>query len=399
VAALSLVLLIATAIFLNYVDRGIIGVAAPLMKAELGLSATTFGVAVSAFFWIYAPIQLLIGWLCDRISVYRLFSAGVALWALSTTLTGLVAGFTSLIILRLLLGIGESIAFPGSSKIIARHVPDSRRGIANAAVAVALALGPALGTLGGGFIMAWFGWRAIFLVFGIATLAWLVPWELRVRSLREDVSPGREQQFAIGKLAKRWSLWAAGIGHFASNYGFYFVLAWLPLYLVQSRGYSIATMTLLATTVYVAQAVSSLGLGWLSDHLVSGGQSEAKVRRIMIACAQAAQACCILGIAFAQDAKVLAIWLVLTGAAFGPVSVNLYCIAQMFAGPRAAGTWIGVQNAIGNGAGIVQPILTGIIIDRTASYSAAFFLAAAVCAAGAVWWGAIMPDIRRISLD
>ena len=118
VSSLALVVLLSAAIFLNYIDRGLLGVAGPLMKDELGLSATAFGFAVSAFFWIYAPMQLLIGWLCDRHCVYRLFAASIALWALSTALTSFVGGLAGLLLLRVCLGIGESIAFPGSSKII-----------------------------------------------------------------------------------------------------------------------------------------------------------------------------------------------------------------------------------------------------------------------------------------
>src|SRR5215831_5018644 len=88
----AFVVVVAAAIFLNYVDRGAIGIAAPLMKGELGLSATRFGIAVSAFFWVYAPIQLLIGRMCDRLPVYRVYGAGIALWAASTLLTSFVAG-------------------------------------------------------------------------------------------------------------------------------------------------------------------------------------------------------------------------------------------------------------------------------------------------------------------
>ena len=131
----ALVLLLGAAVFLNYVDRGAIGIAAPLMKAELGLSDEAYGVAFSAFFWVYAPVQLFAGWLCDRFSVYRLMAAGILLWAGSTLLMGFAGGFASLLVLRIMLGVGESISFPGSSKIIARHVPPERRGVANAAVA------------------------------------------------------------------------------------------------------------------------------------------------------------------------------------------------------------------------------------------------------------------------
>jgi MFS family permease len=142
-AASMVVFLLGSAVFLNYVDRGAIGIAAPLMKSELRLSEEAYGLAFSAFFWIYAPVQFFAGWLCDRFSVYKLMAAGILLWAGSTFLMGFAGGFVSLLVLRIMLGVGESISFPGSSKIIARHVAPERRGVANAAVATGIALGPA----------------------------------------------------------------------------------------------------------------------------------------------------------------------------------------------------------------------------------------------------------------
>ncbi len=150
----ALVLLLGAAVFLNYVDRGAIGIAAPLMQSELGLSADAFGLVASAFFWVYGPVQFVVGWLCDRFSVYRLMAAGVLLWAVATFLMGFAGGFLSLLVLRVMLGVGESIAFPGSSKIIAEQVPAERRGMANAVVSTGIALGPAAGTLAGGLILA-----------------------------------------------------------------------------------------------------------------------------------------------------------------------------------------------------------------------------------------------------
>src|SRR6185503_7511362 len=166
-AVSALVFLLGTAVFLNYVDRGAIGIAAPLMKSQLGLSEEAYGLAFSAFFWIYAPVQFFAGWLCDRFSVYKLMAVGILLWAGSTLLMGFAGGFASLLVLRIMLGVGESISFPGSSKIIARHVPPESRGMANGALAIGIALGPAAGTLAGGLILGQWGWRAIFLVFGV----------------------------------------------------------------------------------------------------------------------------------------------------------------------------------------------------------------------------------------
>ena len=391
----ALVILLGAAVFLNYVDRGAIAVAAPLMKGELGLSATEFGTAVSAFFWIYAPVQLVVGWLCDRFSVYRLMAWGVVLWAASTLLMGFVGGFASLLVLRVILGVGESVVFPASGKIIARHVPAEGRGLANAWCAAGIALGPAIGTLAGGMILASLGWRAIFIAFGLATLLWLVPWRHVVAKLPSRHEDEDSATVPVTRLLKCWSLWAMGIGHASGNYGFYFLLAWLPLFLVQQRGLSIAEMTLLATLGYSVQAVAALTLGAVSDRWTRSGRSEAAIRRWMLAIGQILMAVCILGIGASENMMTVGILLCLAGIATASLSLNLYSVAQMFAGPRAAGTWIGIQNALGNISGILGPVITGIIIDRS-GYGDAFTLAAAVAAFGAVWWAVGIPTIARV---
>ena len=395
--ATTLVFLLGAAVFLNYVDRGAIGIAAPLMKSELGLSEEAYGVAFSAFFWIYAPVQLFAGWLCDRFSVYKLMAAGILLWAGSTFLMGFVGGFASLLILRIMLGVGESISFPGSSKIIARHVPSDRRGVANASVAAGIALGPAAGTLAGGLILGSWGWQAIFLVFGVVTLIWLLPWRQTVRSLPTTGYRDEGQRVSLSLLLTKWPLWSMSIVHALGNYCFYFLLAWLPLFLTKSRGFSIGEMTMLATLGYAVQGACALGYGHFSDWWTRSGRSEAACRRWMMVASQLLAAVAILGLAYARDAVTIGILLCLAGAASASLSLNLYAIAQMFAGPRASGTWVGVQNAFGNLSGIVGPIVTGIVVQR-AGYDSAFVLTAAIAAFGALWWAVGVPKIEQIDL-
>jgi MFS family permease len=390
-------LLLGAAVFLNYVDRGAIGIAAPLMTSELGLSGTQFGLVVSAFFWVYAPVQLAVGWLVDRFSVYRLMAGGVLLWAAATLAMGFVGGFTSLLLLRVLLGVGETIAFPGASKIITRHVPAERRGMANAALAIGLALGPAAGTLAGGLILALWGWRAVFVTFGLLTFLWLIPWQITTRKA-DDASAQREPSVALRTLLGKWPLWSMSIAHIASNYVFYFLLAWLPLYLVKSRGLSLGTMTLLATLGYAVQAVAALAFGSFSDWWTARGYAEDRVRRAMMFLGQLLAAIAVLGLAYATSPTQIGALLCLAGIATGALSLNTYAIAQMFAGPRAAGSWVGTQNAIGNLSGIFGPILTGVIVD-SAGYTSAFVVTAAVAAAGALWWLVGVPRIGQVQLD
>ena len=394
-----IVALLALSVLLNYVDRGAIGVAAPLMKAELGLSATGFGIAVSAFFWVYAPLCIVVGWLCDRFCVYRMFAAGIALWAAATVLMGFVDGLAVLIVLRLLLGLGESIAFPGSSKIFAAEVPAEKRGSANALIGAALAFGPAVGTLAGGAILEAAGWRPIFWIFGLVTLLWLVPWHFASAPLRStSMTTPVVAPVPLGRLMRLPALWLMGIAHFMSNYGFYFLLAWLPLYLTRTLGYSITQMTLLTTLSFAAQGIAALAAGRLSDRAVARGSDEAALRRRTMIVAQAVVGAAIAGVWFAQGPWQLGTCLIVAGIGSGFVSVNLYAVAQIFSGPRAAGGWVGVQNAVGNAAGIVGPIATGMIIDRLGSYGWAFAIAALVAGSGALWWRWAVPPIRQIEV-
>ena len=281
--------------------------------------------------------------------------------------------------------------------IIARHVPPERRGLANAVVASAIALGPAVGTLLGGSIMAAFGWRPMFVLFGLMSAMWLLPWQRVVRSLPADAGAG-ETSFPVRKILGRWSLWAMGVGHALSNYGFYFLLAFLPLYLVQQRGLTIMQMTMLATLGYAVQACAALTLGTISDGWTRSGRSEASVRRWMLAGGQIAAGVSIIGIFLADDLVTVVAWLCVAGVATGSLSLNLYAVAQMFAGRRASGTWVGIQNAVGNVSGIVGPVISGMIIDR-AGYGGAFALTAAITMFGALWWIWGVPRIEQVALD
>ena len=391
-------LLLGAAIFFNYVDRGALPIAAPLLKGDLRLTNEAYGIAVSAFFWIYVPVQLFAGWLCDRFSVYKLLALGILLWAGSTLLMGFAGGFVSLLVLRIMLGVGESLAFPGSSKIIARHVPPERRGVANAALAMGIALGPAVGTLAGGLMVANWGWRAMFFVFGAVTLLWLAPWQRTVRAVSDQARFDAGASVPVGAVIGRWPLWSMSIVHSLGNYCFYFLLAWLPLFLTKSRGFSITEMTLLASLGYAVQGACAFAYGHFSDWWTRSGRSEAAVRRAMMVASQALAAASILALAWAHTAVVIGALLCLAGAASAALSMNLYAVAQMFAGPRASGTWVGVQNSIGNLSGIFGPIITGLIVDR-AGYENAFIVTAAVAAVGALWWAFCIPPIRQVTLD
>lgn len=188
------------------------------------------------------------------------------------------------------------------------------------------------------------------------------------------------------------------IAHIASNYVFYFLLGWLPLFLTKSRGLPIGQMTWIATLGYAAQAVAALGFGAFSDRWTRGGRSEATVRRAMMILGQLVAAAAVFALAYAETPAEFTIILCIAGVATGVLSLNTYAVAQMFAGSRASGTWVGIQNAIGNSSGIFGPILTGAIVAG-AGFTAACWLTAAVAAFGALWWVVGVAAIREIELN
>jgi MFS family permease len=396
-AGFLLTLLLAALVMLNYVDRGAVGIAAPKLKGDLGLSAAQFGIAVSAFSWIYAPAQFAVGWLSDRFCVYRMIAIGLAIWSIATFLTGFADGLAMLIALRLTLGIGEGVAFPAASKIIARHVGGERRGLANSAVAAALYWGPALGTFAGGLILSFYGWRWIFWVFGCVTLLWLIPWLSASRPHWGTSSKGSGDDVPVGQVIRSPTVWLMGIGHFANTYGFYFLLAWLPLFLVTVRGLSILEMTAMTTAAFILQGFGALAWGWVSDRLVLAGWDEGRVRKGLMCMYMLISAAAILGIGFSTSAAGIFAWMMFSALFNGIGGTNCYAISQIYAGPEASGTWVGVMNGVGNTSGIIGPIVAGLLIQDTGSYMAAFVASAAVVGLGGIWWVAVLPRVRPLS--
>lgn len=240
---MAVLVLLAVSAFINYVDRGNLSIAAPLLKDELGISASKLGVLLSAFFWTYACSQLFSGWLVDRLNVNWVFASGFILWSAATAVTGIAHSFVALFVLRLLLGISESVAYPSYSKIIASNFSEEHRGLANAMVSAGLVLGPGFGMLFGGLLMARFGWRPFFVVLGLASLLWVLPWlKWMPRTNYATQAAASVGAPNILEFLQLRSAWGTCVGLFCSNYVSYFLITWLPYYLVRERHFSMQNM-------------------------------------------------------------------------------------------------------------------------------------------------------------
>lgn len=377
--------LLALAIVINYVDRGNLSIAAPLVKDELRLSATQLGILFSAFFYTYTALQFVVGEIVDRFGANWVLSGGLFVWSLATIAIGFAGGFAALLALRLILGIGESVAFPCSSKVIAEQVPADRRGFANGLITAGLKLGPAVGAFGAGMLIAKYGWRPVFLWMGMTSLLWLPAW---LRWMPKPLT-GHESgtKFSPGNIAifGQRSFWSCSLGHFCFNYLSYFLLTWLPFYLAHERHLSQKTLAKTAGAYYLLDSMSALGAGWISDVFIQRGARAAVVRKATSFVGSSLAAIGLLGCAF-SDAKTYLPWLLVAGVGSGAAGCGVFLFAQTLAGTRAAGKWSALQNGFGNFAGMIAPALTGFLVDRTGHFLSAFLLCAVISLLGGVVW-------------
>ncbi len=378
-----LLVLLVLSTFINYVDRANLSVAAPDLRRELSLSPANLGLLFSAFFWSYALFQIAAGWLVDRYNVYVVYGLGFLLWSLATALTGLAGGFGVLFGLRLVLGAGESVAYPACSRIIACDFPERHRGFANALIDAGSKAGPAIGTMVGFWVVGRYGWRPLFFLLGFGALLWLVPWFLAMPRKSAALAAGKSSDAGPGflEIAKKRDAWGTFLALFCCNYAWYFMLTWLPSYLVEERHFSKAMMTFYGSLPYWGIAFMSIVGGWFSDLLIARGAGTTRVRKTF-AVSGFVLATLILPASMVPDQAISMALLMMGCICFGLLTSNLWAITQTLAGP-AAGKWTGMQNCVGNLAGVVAPYLTGVLLERTGRFASAFLAAAIMLVVGA----------------
>ena len=374
--------LLVISVCINYVDRGSLATAGPRLARELKLDPLEFGKLLSAFFWTYAPMQIVSGWLVDRFNVSRVYAAGFLVWSVATLLTGSITTASELLVLRLVLGMGESVAYPAYSKIISTNFPEHHRGIANGLIDAGSKLGPALGVLLGGLFIAQLGWRVFFWAMGFASLVWLIPWF--IWAPKEQIAwKDRLSTPGILRILSLRAAWGNFLGLLCANYVWYFIVLWLPYYFVNERHYSLSRMAVLGSLPLWAVAASSSIAGWLADRMILKGGQPVHVRKAFIA-GGLLFSTLILPAAMVKEQTVSLILLSLGCFAFGFFSANHWALTQTLAGPLVAGKWTGLTNAMGNIPGIIGPLFTGWVVKETGQFYYAFMVCAIFAVLGTI---------------
>lgn len=382
---------------INYVDRGSLSTAAPILKDELGLSTSQLGLLLSSFFWSYTAFMVVSGWLADHWDVNWVLATGFFIWCAATAATGFVHGFAALFVVRLVLGMGESVSFPCYSTLIARHVPEHRRGIANAVLSSGMCLGPAVGMFTVGMLMARFGWRLVFIVIGLSGLLWLPAWlKWMPREVLSASSSRRQPGPGVFEILRQRSAWGTSIGYALQVYLWYLLLTWTPYYLVRVRHFSIADTAKITGAAYLCTAIVTTMSGWLADRWVNSGGSQTLVRKTFTSVGLTSSGLCLLFCALAgRSASV--VWLFLAFSFYGYFVPHTWAMVQTLAGPRASGKWFSLANFFGSLSGILAPAITGFIVNSTGSFFWAFAITSLLSAAGALSYIFVVGPVKPVA--
>jgi MFS family permease len=388
--------LLLLSVCINYIDRGSLSVAAPVLSKQFSLSPGKLGYLLSAFFWSYTGFQLVVGWLVDRHDVKWVYAVGFLVWSLAMASTGLATSFGGLLVARLCLGIGESVFLPSVSKIVVGLFPAERRGLPNALVDVGTKVGPALSIYLGGMLLQEYGWRTLFISVGLGSLVWLVPWIWLMPADPARTATRHAPGLGMTEILRRRETWGTSLGMFALGYVWIFLITWLPSYLVQERNYAMKQMAVLGSLPFWGMAVATLTGGWASDNWIARGGTPTRVRKTFAVTGLLLCAGLMLPAALVADTWVASGFLIASCVALGIFTSNVWAITQTLAGPEAAGKWTGIQNFVGNLGGVISPIVAGLIVEHTRSFFLAFAVAAVTLVLGAACYLFLVPRVEPI---
>ncbi len=391
--------------FIAYIDRTNISVAGPFISKELGLDKAQLGFVFSVFAYPYTAMQIMGGWLADRFGPRLILFLLCVIWSVGTFLTGMVGGAISLVLVRLLVGIGEGGAFPAATRAMSFWFPPQERGLAQGVTHSFARLGGAAAPPAVVGITAAFGWRAAFFVLGAMSAVWAAWWLISFRNTpreKSSVSPEELQEIGIPatKLALEKTPWRAMIScmwlvtfvDFCYGWSLWVFLTWLPTYLLEARGFDLTKMALFTSLPLAAGVVGdSLG-GILSDRILKA-TGNLRLARCSLLVLGLAGALAFLVPAVRTEDALLAVW-GLTASFFCLELTNavLWSLPIDIAG-RYAGTAGGMMNTGFGLAGAISPAVFGILIQRTGSYVWPFAITAGLLAVGII--GALFIDPNR----
>ena len=385
--------------FVNAVDRGSLGVAAPSIMKELHLNPAMMGVVLSAFFWTYFAMNIPSGALADRFGAKATLGWAAFVWSFLSALTGAAHSFGQLVLFRIGVGAGEAALQPCNVKVVKSVFPTQERGTAigifNAGIRLGLAAVPVMMA----YLIHAYNWRVAFYVTGAGSLVWVVFWvyfykQPEAESNREGASKERVPWL---ELLKHRSIIGLMLCKFFQEYLYNMFITWLPAYLVMERGFTILKMGWYASLPWIVTFCALPLIGLLSDTLIKRGVSVTKSRKGMIIIGQFIAALIVFA-PYVSSAKAAMALLVVALVCESGASTVLWAACAEIAPKNTSASVSGIMNTAGALAGIASPIVTGVLLKLTGNFQRAFLVASLmiVFAALSMWF--VVGSVEQIEL-
>jgi ACS family D-galactonate transporter-like MFS transporter len=411
--------LVAIGTAINYLDRTVLGVAAPYLTKDLGLTPTQMGLVFSAFSWSYALLQIPGGIFLDKFGTRFTYFIAIAFWSLFTALMGVVSSLKGLILTRIGIGIFEAPCFPANSRVLATWFPQQERARANSVYSVGMNFGLGFLSVPLFWITQQFGWRGLFLIVGGLGIAFSFVWWALYRNPNEHKTvnqaeldyieaggggeyKGQPVDFKwrhIGALLRHRQVIGASIGQFGGNSTLVFFLTWFPTYLVTARGMTFIKAGIMTSVPYIAAAVGVVLAGYVSDTILKRTGSANWARKLPIVSGMLMASTIILAnyVPVENNGLVIAI---MSLAFFGQGMTNLgWTVVSDIAPKKLIGLTGGLFNFTTNLAGIVTPIVIGVTFEATGSFVGPLVYIAVVALVGALAYSVILGDIHRLDVN
>ncbi|HEY2022184.1 MFS transporter [Paraburkholderia sp.] len=430
-ARYKILALLAVGTMINYLDRTVLGIAAPQLTKELGINAALMGLLFSVFSWSYVAAQIPGGLFLDRFGSKLTYFLSMTFWSLCTLAQGVVTGIGGLFAFRLGLGVSEAPCFPTNSRVVATWFPQSERAMATGTYTVGEYIGLAFFSPFLFMLMGAFGWRSLFLVVGGVGIAFGVVWWLLYREPRDHPSANQEeldyieagggltqrnkdaagvdtansaaarkpsgfQWRTIGRLLKHRQLTGICLGQFAGNSTLVFFLTWFPTYLATERHMAWLKIGFFAIMPFIAASIGVMFGGLFSDWLLRRGKSPNVARKLPIIAGLLLASTIILANYVESNVVVIAI---LSVAFFAQGMAALgWTLVSDIAPEGLLGVTGGIFNFAANLAGIVTPLVVGLIVAATGSFVGALVFIGVIALIGALSYIFVVGDIKRIVL-
>jgi ACS family D-galactonate transporter-like MFS transporter len=408
--------MVAVATMVNYLDRTVLGIAAPYLTKELGLTAASLGIVFSAFSWSYALLQIPGGIFLDRFGTRLTYTLSLTLWSVFTGLMGIVQGLPGLVLTRIGVGTFEAPCFPANSRILATWFPQQERARANSIYSLGQYAGIAFLSVPLFWITQTFGWRTLFFVAGafgvtLGVVFWALyrePSESPTVNAAElaHIEAGGGGEYRGAKLAFSWrhigwllshrQILGASLGQFGGNSTQVFFVTWFPTYLVTARKMDFLNAGMMAMLPYIGAAIGVLTAGQVSDYLLKRTGSANLARKLPIVGGMLL-ASSIVAANYVPDGNNALVVAIMSLAFFGQGMTNLgWTVVSDVAPKKLIGLTAGIFNFSANLAGIVTPLVIGYAYQSTGTFVGPLAYIAVVALVGALSYSVLLGDIHRL---